>query len=50
MGYYEQIKNAEKLKHDSEKEAHRQYVERNQTPDDVKITDLIREEGDYFKR
>lgn len=50
MGYYDQIKNAEKLTLNSEKEAHRAYVELHQTPEDIKITDLVREEGDYFRR
>lgn len=50
MGYYKQIQDVDKLEHDSEKEAHRQYVERNQQPEDIKITDLVREDGDYFRR
>lgn len=49
-GYYDQVKEIDRLQHNDEKEAHRKYVELHQTPEVVKITDLVREEGDYFRR
>lgn len=50
MGYYDRIKNQKALQTNEEKQAYQEWRDLMHTEDVVHITDLIREEGDYFKR
>ena len=49
-GYYDQVKDIDRLFTDEEKKESIDRTEDSKQPDIVKIVNLVREEGDYYKR
>lgn len=49
-GFYDQVKDIDRLLTDEEKKEALDRVESSKQPDIVKMVDLIREDGDYYKR
>ena len=49
-GFYDQVKNIDSLLTDEEKKETNERLESSKQPDIVKMVDLVRENGDYYKR
>ena len=49
-GFYDQVKNIDSLLTDEEKKETNERLESSKQPDIVKMVDLVREDGDYYKR